>query len=83
MVPERPVCEPRWFPPAPASASGARPPRQVGRCVAPLHAIMTFGVMCTFPPSPSLSPSFLMRTGARLMTAPGETEHHATDLLTT
>lgn len=47
-----------------------RPPWQVGRCVALLHAIMTFWVMYTFSLSHSLSPSFFMRTGTRLMTEP-------------
>ena len=35
-----------------------------------LHAIMTFWVMYTFSLSHSLSPSFFMRTGMRLMTKP-------------
>lgn len=46
------------------------PQQQVGRCVALLHAIMTFWVMYTFSLSHSLSPSFFMRTGTRLMTEP-------------
>lgn len=57
----------------PAGGVQACPPgprRQVGRCVALLHAIMTFRVMYTFSLSHGLPPPFFMRTGTRLMTEP-------------